>query len=277
MDLLTDPFAYAFFPRVLVAAVLAGAVCGAIGAFVVVRRMSYIAHGLSHAVIGGAAVSGVLGFNLLLGAGVWAFVSALLIERVSRIRGLYADTAIGVVTTASFALGIAVISAASRWERNLESFLFGGLLGVDTTDVVIAFTVVVVVAVVFTLWFRPLQFVTFDRDVALAQGLPVVRYETVLSLLLTATVVASMRILGVLLVAAAIVIPAATARLATDRFERMVPLAALIGAGTAVPALYASWYLDVASGAAIVLTQTLVMAVVGVVAAARRRQRVAYA
>ena len=219
MSWLTDPFAYGFFGRALAAGVLAGAMCAALGAYVVVRRMSYIAHGLSHAVIGGAAIAGVLQVNVLLGAGLWAFLTALLIERVSRRRGLYADTAIGVVTTASFALGIAIISAAGRWQRNLDAFLFGNVLGVRASDVALAAIVLVVTAVVIVGRYRPLLFVTFDPEVASAHGLSVPRYETVFALLLTAGVVASMRVLGVLLVAAAVVIPPATARLLTRLLE----------------------------------------------------------
>ncbi|MGH3440905.1 MAG: metal ABC transporter permease [Nitriliruptorales bacterium] len=269
MSLLLDPFAYGFFGRALVAAVVSGGLLGALGCYVVVRRMSYIAHGLSHAVIGGAAVAGALGMNLLLGAGVWAFASAILIERVARRRGLYADTAIGIVTTASFALGIAVITAAGRWERNLDSFLFGSMLGVDGVDLVLAGVVAVVVAVVVVTRYRPLLFVVFDREVAVVHGVRTARYEAVFALLLTAGVVASMRVLGVLLVAAAVVIPPAAARVLTARFERMLPLAAVIGSVSAAVGLYLSWYLDIASGPAIVLMQVLILAVASAVTSER--------
>ncbi|MDP9023508.1 MAG: metal ABC transporter permease [Actinomycetota bacterium] len=274
MSWLTGPlWDYAFFRDALAVAILAGAIAGALGAYVVVRRMSYIAHGLSHAVLGGAAVAGALHVNVLLGAGVWAFVSALLIERVARRRGLYADTAIGIVTTASFAIGVAVISAAGRWQRNLESFLFGNVLGVDSTDIVLAVAVAVVVAAVVIARYRPLLFVTFDREVAAIHGVRVDRYEVLFALLLTAGVVASMRVLGVLLVAAAVVIPPATARVLTDRFEVLVPLGAALGAGSAVPGLYLSWYAGIASGAAIVLVQAGMLAVAAAVRAGQDRRR----
>lgn len=263
MDWLTEPLtSYAFFGRAMVALLLAGGICGALGAYVVVRRMSYIAHGLSHSVIGGAAVAGVLGLNLLLGAALWALVSALLIDRVGRRRGLYPDTAIGIVTTASFALGIAIISAVRGIRLNLESFLFGSILGVTGGDLVLAGVVAAATVVTLLVAYRPLLFCTFDPTVASAHGVAVGRYEALLAVLLTAGVVASMRVLGVLLVAAAVVIPPATARLITDRFDRMLPLAAGLGAGCAVPGLYASWYLDIAPGPAVVLTQTAVLAAV---------------
>lgn len=268
MGWLTEPLtSYAFFGQALAALVLAGAICGGLGAYVVVRRMSYIAHGLSHSVLGGAAVAAVLDASLLLGAGLWAFGSAVLIDRIARRRGLHPDTAIGIVTTTSFALGVAIISAVGGIRLNLDSFLFGSILGVTPSDVAFAGAVAAVVAAVVFLRYRPLLFTTFDRQVASAHGVAVGRYETLFALLLTAGVVASMRVLGVLLVAAAVVIPPATARLLTSDFSRMLPLAAGLGAVSAVPGMYASWYLDIAPGPAVVLAQAglLTMAWVWVV------------
>lgn len=260
MGWLTDPLtSYAFFGQAMVALVLAGAICGGLGAYVVVRRMSYIAHGLSHSVIGGAAVAAVLDASLLLGAGVWAFGSAVLIDRIGRRRGLHPDTAIGIVTTTSFALGVAIISSVGGIRLNLDSFLFGSILGVTPADVALAAAVAAVVAAVVFLRYRSLLFTTFDRQVASAHGVAVGRYETLFALLLTAGVVASMRVLGVLLVAAAVVIPPATARLLTSDFSRMLPLAAALGAVSAVPGMYASWYLDIAPGPAVVLTQATLL------------------
>jgi manganese/iron transport system permease protein/iron/zinc/copper transport system permease protein len=272
MGWLTDPLtSYDFFGRALLALMLAGAICGALGGYVVVRRMSYIAHGLSHAVIGGAAVAAVLNVSLLLGAGVWAFLSAVLIDRVGRRRGLYPDTAIGIVTTTSFALGIAIISSARGIRLNLDSFLFGSILGVNASDVALAAVVATVVAAALFLRYQPLLFTTFDPEVASAHGVRVGRYETLLALLLTAGIVVSMRVLGVLLVAAAVVIPPATARLLTHNFARMLPLAAAIGAACAVPGMYASWYLDIAPGPAVVLAQATALALAWLWTAARQR------
>ena len=272
MTWLTDPFiSYAFFGRAMLALLLAGAICGALGAYVVVRRMSYIAHGLSHAVIGGAAVAALLNLNLLVGAGGWALLSALLLDRVGRRRGLYPDTAIGIVSTASFALGVALISGAGGIRLNLDSFLFGSILGVTAGDLWLAAAVAGVIGLVLFAGYRPLLFATFDPRVAAAHGVAVGRYETLLALLLTAGIVVSMRVLGVLLVAAAVVIPPATARLLTDRFDRLLPLAAGFGAGGAVPGMYLSWYLDIAPGPAVVLVETAVLAVVWAVVALRAR------
>lgn len=256
---LTEPFAYGFFGRALLSAVLAGTMCGVLGSYVVVRRMSFVAHGLSHAVIGGAAIAAVLELDILLGAALWAFLSALVIDRVARRRGLYADTAIGIVTTTSFAIGIAVISRARGVRLNLESFLFGSVLGVTTSDLLVVVGAFALVALVVLTRYRPLLFVVFDPEVAAAHGLRVGRYEVLFALLLTAGVVSAMRVLGVLLVAAALVIPPAAARLLTERFEVMVAIAAGLGASAAVVGLYVSWHGDIAPGPAVVLVHAALL------------------
>ena len=134
MDLL-EPFQFTFFTNGLVVATLAGALCGLVGVFVVLRGMSYIGHGLSHAIFGGAVASYLLSINFYLGAGVWGLVSTLLISGVSRRRSIGADAAIGVITTASFAIGLVLISRYDSFTRNFEAALFGNVLGVTATDI----------------------------------------------------------------------------------------------------------------------------------------------
>ncbi len=150
MDLITEALSFAFFRQGLAAATLTGALCGLIGVYVVLRRMSYIGHGLSHAVFGGAVVSYVMQWNFYLGAGLWGFLSALLIQATSRRRDIGADAAIGIITTASFALGVAIISKARTFTLNFEAALFGNILAVTTTDLlVIGGVTLVVVGAVF--------------------------------------------------------------------------------------------------------------------------------
>src|SRR5882762_10336789 len=126
---LLDPFRYEFFVRGVVAATVVGGLCGMVGTFVVLRRMSYIGHGLSHSVFGGAVVSYVMGWNFYLGAGLWGFISAALINWTARRRQIGGDAAIGIVTTASFAIGVAIISKARRFTKNFDAALFGNILG----------------------------------------------------------------------------------------------------------------------------------------------------
>src|SRR5262245_14432647 len=139
MDTLLEPFRYEFFRNALMVASLAGALCGLVGVYVVLRGMSYIGHGLSHAIFGGAVAAYVLSVNFYLGAGAWGLLAALLINKVARRRTVGADAAIGVVTTASFAVGLALISRFGGFTRNFEAALFGNVLGVTLTDVWVVF------------------------------------------------------------------------------------------------------------------------------------------
>jgi ABC-type Mn2+/Zn2+ transport system permease subunit len=251
---LLDPFRYEFFVRGLIAATVVGGLCGLVGTFVVLRRMSYIGHGLSHSVFGGAVVSYVMGWNFYLGAGLWGFLSAALINWTARRRQIGGDAAIGIVTTASFAIGVAIISKARRFTKNFDAALFGNVLGVGPEDVFVVIAVTLMVAVVIFFTYRQLLFMTFDREVAPLYGVPDRWMDALLSLILAATVIASIQILGVTMIAAMIVVPAVSARLLTDSFGRMVLLATAFGILCGLVGMLLSYYLDVASGATVVLT-----------------------
>jgi ABC-type Mn2+/Zn2+ transport system permease subunit len=254
LGFLLEPFRYEFFVRGLIAATVVGGLCGMVGTFVVLRRMSYIGHGLSHSVFGGAVVSYVMSWNFYLGAGLWGFVSAVLINWTARRRQIGGDAAIGIVTTASFAIGVAIISRARRFTRNFDAALFGNVLGVQPEDVSVVVGVTLLVALLVFFTYKQLLFMTFDRDVAPLYGVPDRWMDTLLSLILAATVIASMQILGVTMIAAIIVVPAVTARLLTDSFGRMVVLATAVGTVCGLVGMLLSYYLDVASGATVVLT-----------------------
>jgi manganese/iron transport system permease protein/iron/zinc/copper transport system permease protein len=252
-----EPFAYDFFVRGFVVAGLVGALCGLMGVYVVLRRMSYIGHGLSHAMLGGAVVSYVMAFNFYLGAGLWGFLSALLINTtVQRRRMLGADAVIGVITTASFAVGVALISRYRTFTRNFEAALLGEILGIQPQDL-LAVAVMTVLAAVFVFFcYRRLLFVTFDPEVAGYYGVPVQWLDSLFALALAGTIVVSMQVIGVTMLVAALVIPAATARLLTDSFHRLVLLSVGIGALSGVAGVYMSYYLDISSGANVVLVTT---------------------
>jgi ABC-type Mn2+/Zn2+ transport system permease subunit len=232
---------------------VAGALCGLIGVYVVLRGMSYVGHGLSHAIFGWAVASFVVRVNFYVGAGIGGFLSALMVNRVARRRTIGADAAIGVVTTAIFAIGIALLSVRRGFTRNFEAALFGQVLGVETVDIAVVATVAISVAAFVFGWYRPLLFATFDPEVAEASGVRIARLDALFALALAASVVATMKVLGVTLVAAALVVPAVVARLLTDSFSRMLWYSTGIGAGAGLAGMYLSWHLDVASGPAIVL------------------------
>lgn len=253
MDLITEALSFAFFRQGLAAATLTGALCGLIGVYVVLRRMSYIGHGLSHAVFGGAVVSYVMQWNFYLGAGLWGFLSALLIQATSRRRDIGADAAIGIITTASFALGVAIISKSRSFTLNFEAALFGNILAVTTTDLlVIAGVTLVVVAAVF-LGYKQVLFATFDADLARVYQVPTRWVETGFALALAATVVACMNVVGVTLIAATLVIPPMTARMLTVSYGRVLVLSTAIGAVSGFAGMFLSYAFDIASGPAIVL------------------------
>jgi ABC-type Mn2+/Zn2+ transport system permease subunit len=266
---------YEFFRNAVAAGTLGGALCGLVGVYVVLRRMSYIGHGLSHAIFGGAVASYVLEVNFYLGAGVWGLVAALLINALARTREIGADAAIGIVTTASFALGVALIGSADRLTLNLDAALFGNILGVTTTDLLVLAGVGLATAGIVFLRYRQLLFAAFDPDVARAHGVNVRRLDALFALVLAATVVATMRVLGVTLIAAMIVTPAITARLVTDSFRSMLGISTAVGALCGVVGMYLSFYLGPASGATIVLVATAVFAVLYLGAAVLDRRRLA--
>jgi ABC-type Mn2+/Zn2+ transport system permease subunit len=268
-----DAWHYEFFRHGAVAATLVGALCGLMGVFIVLRRMSYIGHGLSHAVFGGAVVAYVAGVNFYLGAGLWGFLAALLIDATARRRRIGADAAIGIVTTASFALGVALISRGRSFTRNFEAALFGSILGVTRADIALIAAVTAVVAVAVLFAYKPLLFATFDPEVAPVYGVPTRWVDTGFSLALAATIVVSMNVVGVTLIAAAIVIPPVIARLLSDSFARVLLISTAVGALCGLLGMWLSYALDVSSGATIILLATVLFALTLAATGLRRALR----
>ena len=275
MNLLLEPFQFEFFRNGTMAAVMAGGLCGLIGVYIVLRGMSYIGHGLSHAIFGGAVVAYVMSWNFYIGAGMWGFISALLINKTVRSTKINADAAIGVITTASFAVGVALISRYRSFTRSFDAALFGNVLGVTTSDLWVIAGVSFMTAVMVFFIYRQLLFTTFDSEVAGIYGVKTGWIDTLFALMLAAALIAALQILGVTLIAAALVIPAITARLLTDSFNRIIFLSVGIGMLTGFVGMYLSFYVDVASGASIVLAQaflfTLVLAVTSLQKRAQQR------
>lgn len=261
MSLLFDPFEFEFFGRALLAAVLVGAVAGALGPFVVVRRMAYIGQGLSQSVLGGVGVALVYGAGLYSGA-VAATIVATIAIYLTRRRGVPVDTAIGIVASTMFAAGVAVISANRDRSLNISNLLFGNILGVDRNDLILVAVVVTVVAVVLFVNYKQLLAVTHNPTVAAAHGVRAGWMEVLFNALLALAVVTALQVLGVLLVAATLLLPAATASLAFGSFGRLLMVSIALGVVTAVVGLYVSYYHDIASGPAIVLTGAAAFAVV---------------
>ena len=272
---LIEPYGFQFFRNGIVVATVAGALCGLLGVFVVLRGMSYIGHGLSHAVFGGAAASAVIGINFFIGAGIWGIISGVLIARVARRRVLGADAAIGVVTTASFALGLALMNRYGQASKSIEAVLFGSVLGVKVSDIIAVSLVAVFALAVIVVWYRKLLFSTFDPDVAQVSGVNVSVVEVVLLSLLSLTILVTMRVIGTLLISALLVIPAAAARMTTNSFSKLLWISPLIGAVTCFFGMNLSYHLDTSASATIILLDALVFIVVYTVAGTRNRMKMA--
>ena len=268
---LIEPFQYEFFRTGLSVAMLAGALCGLLGVYIVLRGMSYIGHGLSHAIFGGAVVSFVMQWNFYLGAGAWGFLTAVLINQTVRRTRIGADAAIGVITTASFAVGVALISRYRRFTQSFDAALFGNILGVTWSEVAVVGGIALLVGLTILLFYKQLLFTTFDAEVAQVYGVRTQWVDTLFALALAAAIIASMQVLGVTLIAAALVIPAITARLLTDSFGRMMAYAVAIGVTCGALGMYLSFYIDVASGATIVLLQAAAFGVALAISAVRHQ------
>lgn len=259
MNYLTEPFQYDFFGRALVVTVLIGALAGAIGPFVLVRRMAYIGQGMSQSVLGGVALGVTYGLDLYFGATVAALASAALIYFV-RNQGLPVDTAIGIVASTLFAIGVAVVSSSRDRRLNSANLLFGNVLGVETEDIILVVIVFAIASFVLFRFYKPLLASTHNQAVAAAHGVNARTMEIVFSVLLAMVVVTALRVLGVLLVAATLLIPAATATMTFRSFAKITVASISLGVCFSVIGLFLSFHRNIASGPAIVLVGASVFA-----------------
>lgn len=256
MELILEPLAYPFFVRALVAAILVGTVCSVVGTYVVLRGLAFIGDAIGHAAFPGVVIAFLLQVPFYLGAAVAAVSTALAIGFVTRRTTLRPDTTIGVLFAGTFALGIFLFSAIEGYVADLFSFLVGNILFISIGDLIgLLILGGLILAAVALLW-KELLYSTFDPLGAAASGLPVGRLEYLLLILVALTIVVSVQAVGIILVVAMLVTPAATAQLLTSRFARLMGMAVALGVGGAVVGLYLSYWLDVASGASIVLVET---------------------
>lgn len=274
MEAILEPLGYTFFQEGLLVAGLSGALLGFIGVFIVLRGMSYIGHGLSHSIFGGfAAVQLFAAQFYVLGAGLWGIASALAINTVSKRSRLGADAAIGVITTASFALGVALFARFGTSGPSFENALFGSILGISPEQILWLVAVSLLAVAFVVLRYRALLFSTFDPEVADVSGVRVNRIEAQLMIILSLSILATLTVIGVTLVAAMLVIPAVIARMLTDSFSRMLAWSTAIGTASGLVGMYLSYYADVPSGTMIVLVGALIFIFVFAFAGRSRRRR----
>ncbi|MEI6848550.1 MAG: metal ABC transporter permease [bacterium] len=257
LDLLLAPLGYDFFVRALIASALVGVACAIVGSFVVLKGMSFIGDAVSHAAFPGIVIAYLVGAPIILGGAIAAIGTALGIGAITRRSGLRSDAIIGVLFAGMFALGVAIFSSIPNYVGDLFHFLFGDVLGISVGDLAALTLLVFGLLLVLRLLWKELLFSTFDPLGAGAAGLPVRRLDDLLLILIAVTIVISLQAVGIVLVVAMITTPAATAQLLVKRFTAMIQVAAIIGVSSAVVGLYVSYSLDIASGAAIVILETL--------------------
>jgi len=265
---------YTFMQRALLASVLIGTVSAVIGVYVVLRGLAFIGAGIAHASFGGVALGFLLGINPVLMAVVFCLLTAWGIAWTSRRAEVKEDTAIGIFFAATMALGILFIGLMRGYNVDLFGYLFGSVLAVTREDLWLSLVVGAGVLLTVGLFFKELLFITFDPEMAQVSGLPAGALYVLLLSLVALTIVLSIKVVGIILVSALIVIPAAAAYQLTEDFRRMMLLAVVIGNLSAIVGLFLSYGLNTASGATMVLTATLVFFLSALFSPRRRRTRV---
>ena len=276
-DLFIAPLTETYFQKALIGGCIVAIVAGVVGCLVVLRRMAFLGDALSHAMIAGVAggylvMKMLFGYEahavgMLLGSLIAAIVTVALISFVSRISRVKEDTAIGIMYTGIFALGVVAVSIFRHYIHiDLMHFIMGDILGVADSDLWVSAFVAAVVLTILILFFRHFQLATFDPIMAASIGLPVLLLDYVLTTCVSLVVVSAVSMVGVILVVGLLITPAATAYLLSDRLDKMMILAAIFGVTSVVGGLYLCVWLDSAGGGAIMLFCTLQFLVVLVVA-----------
>ena len=257
-----DPLQFTFFVRALIAAVIVGVVCSVLGTYVVLRGMAFFGDALAHTILPGVVIAFLLGWPLAVGALIVGILAALGIGALTERGTLKEDTAIGVIFAGLFSLGIALLSTSGNYTLDLAHFLFGNLLGVSTNDLWVIAGLGAVVLLTIYAFYKEFLVLSFDPVLAVTLRLPTTFLRYLLLVLIAVTIVTALQVVGIALMLAMFVTPAATASLLTRRLPTMMGVAAGIGAFSGVAGLYASFYLNVASGAAVVLVASLIFLLV---------------
>lgn len=269
LSYLVEPFQYSFMLRGLWASLIVGVVCPILGSYVVLRGMAFFGDALAHIILPGVVIAFLLGWPYAVGALIFGVLAALLIGFISRRTDIKDDTAIGVVFAGAFALGVALISLQRSYAVDLTHILFGDLLGVSNADLMMMGILGLLVLLTVFAFYKEFLVISFDPTLAKTLRLPVNFLQNLLLVLLAVVIVISLQAVGIALVLAMLVTPASSAYLLTRRLPNMMLLGALIGAVSSVLGLYLSFYINVASGASIVLVATAIFAIIFVVAPRR--------
>jgi ABC-type Mn2+/Zn2+ transport system permease subunit len=263
---------YHYMQRALFAGTLIGIVCAIVGTYVVLKGLSFIGAGIAHASFGGVALGFYLNVNPVLTAVVFCMGTAWSIGLVSRKGRVKEDTAVGIFFASTMAFGILLIGLMKVYNVDLFGYLFGSILAINREDVWITIALSAVVLMLVGMFYKELLFVTFDAEMASVTGVPAARIYFLLISMIALTVVLSIRVVGIVLVSALLVTPAAAAYQLTENFRRMMGLSILIGVSSTVGGLLLSDRLNTPSGATIVLLATLIFFVAALISPRRWRR-----
>ena len=254
LETLLEPLQYAFMQRSLIVAIIVGVICAVVGSYLMVQRLALLGDAISHSVLPGLAIAYLIGANIFIGAFVAGVISTVFINIIRTRSNLKEDTAMGIVFSAFFALGITLITVIQKDNKiDLNHFLFGNILGVTITDVRDTLIIAGIVITVVILLYKELLFYTFDKLGAQAVGLPVNLLDLSLMMLIGLTIVASLKAVGVVLVLSLLITPAATAYLLVTRLHQVMLLGVGIGVTSSIAGMYLSYFYNLPSGPAIVL------------------------
>ncbi|GIK76193.1 MAG: membrane protein [Chloroflexota bacterium] len=257
LQVLTEPLSYPFMVRALLAAIMVGVLCPVVGAYMVLKGLSFFGDALAHAILPGVVLTFLLGWPMAIGALASALIAAFLIGLISQRSTLQEDTAIGIVFAGAFALGVAMLSTVNNYAVDLTHILFGDVLGVSQNDLWVILALGAMVLSAILILYKEFLVLTFDPVLALVLRLPATALRYLMLGLIALTVVTSLQTVGIALVLAMLVTPAATARILTRRLPAMMAVAAALGVISNVSGLYISYYLNIASGPTMVLVATL--------------------
>ncbi len=245
--------AYPFMQRALIAGTVIGITCALIGVFVILQKMAFFANAIAHSALAGIAIGFFMGLNPMVTAVMFGIIIAVLISYLKSRSILSVDTIIGIFLPSSMALGVLIIGLLEGFRPDLISYLFGNILAVDRFYLYLSVSLGIIVMILLAVFFKKYMFITFDRELASIHGINVAAYDYLFIILLATTVIIGTRVVGIILISALIVIPAASSKNISSNFTQMVVYSVIFGFASSVLGLMSSYFLNLASGATIIM------------------------
>lgn len=255
--MITDMFSYTFMQYAIIAAIIISVICSLFGVFVVQRKMSFLGSGLAHSALGGVGLALLLGIEPLYITLPFTIIIGIIITLINQRTKIEIDTSIGIMFSLATALGIIFISQTNGYVGDVNSYLFGSILGVSTTDIILSIIAVIISVIYLYINWNKLSYLTFDKELAKSDKINIERQEIVLSIFLSTAIVISLKIIGIVLVGAFLVLPAATGRIFAKTFCQMAIISVIFGISTTFLGITLSYIIDLPSGATIIILQAI--------------------